>query len=95
MTTTICSDWLPNCGDASSFARDACPRLSDHAKRAYNSYLKLIEDEFDDLPIGALEDKPLRGGFLEFRAEFADRPQTGLLPSSLSPRLLVSVSPQS
>ena len=52
--------------------------LGEKSKRAYDDYLKLIEVKFGAMPIGALEDKRLRGDFKEFRDSFSDTAQGGL-----------------
>jgi integrase len=49
--------------------------LGDKSKRAYDGYLKLIEAKFGSMPIGALEDKRVRGDFKEFRDSFSDTPR--------------------
>jgi integrase len=49
--------------------------LGDKSKRAYDSYLKLIEAKFGSMPIAALEDKRARGDFKEFRDSFSETPR--------------------
>jgi integrase len=49
--------------------------LGEKSKRAYDGYLKLIEAKFGSMPIGALEDKRVRGDFKEFRDSFSDKPR--------------------
>ena len=49
--------------------------LGEKSKRAYDGYLKLIEAKFGSMPIGALEDKRVRGDFKEFRDSFSDTPR--------------------
>jgi integrase len=44
--------------------------------RAYNYYLKLIEEEFGDMRIEALTDPAVRGDFKQWRDTMADRPRT-------------------
>jgi integrase len=44
--------------------------------RAYNYYLKLIEEEFGDMKIEALADPAVRGDFKQWRDTMADRPRT-------------------
>ena len=44
--------------------------LSDATKRAYASYVKMIESEFGDMPIDALSDPRVRGEFKEWRDEW-------------------------
>lgn len=50
------------------------PKNPDTA-RAYNTYLKLIEDEFGDMPIEALSDPEVRGEFKQWRDKMADTPR--------------------
>jgi hypothetical protein len=50
------------------------PQHKDTA-RAYRSYLKLIEDEFGDMPIAALEDPGVRGEFKRWRDGMAATPR--------------------
>ena len=49
--------------------------IGDKSKRAYDGYLKLIEGKFGSMPIGAIEDKRVRGDFKEFRDSFSDTPR--------------------
>jgi hypothetical protein len=46
-------------------------RLSPPSVRSYLSYIKLIEDEFGDLPLAALSDRRIRGEFKGWRDRFA------------------------
>jgi integrase len=50
-------------------------RLSPSSVRSYLSYIKLIEDEFGDLPLAALEDRRVRGEFKSWRDRFANTPR--------------------
>ena len=50
-------------------------RLSPSSVRSYLSYIKLIEDEFGDLPIAALADRRIRGEFKGWRDRFANTPR--------------------
>jgi integrase len=50
-------------------------RLSPSSVRAYLSYIKLLEDEFGDLPLAALEDRRIRGEFKSWRDRFANTPR--------------------
>lgn len=43
---------------------------------AYLRYLKMIEDEFGDMPIAALEDKEVRGEFKQWRDRMGNTPRT-------------------
>jgi predicted dienelactone hydrolase len=43
--------------------------------RAYNAYLKLIENEFGDMPIAALKDPEVRGEFKRWRDSMAATPR--------------------
>jgi hypothetical protein len=49
---------------------------NEKTKRDYLRYLKLIEVEFGDLPIAALEDKSVRGVFKKWRDGMANTPRT-------------------
>jgi integrase len=49
--------------------------LSDSSRRAYDSYLNLIDEKFGTMPIEAVEDKRARGDFKTFRNTFADKPR--------------------
>jgi integrase len=48
---------------------------NEKTKRDYLRYLRLIEDEFGDLPIAALEDKAVRGVFKKWRDGMAATPR--------------------
>lgn len=50
-------------------------RLAPSSKRAYLANLKLIEDEFGDMPIAALKDPRVRGDFKAWRDTMADTPR--------------------
>ena len=50
-------------------------RLSPSSVRSYLSYIKLIEDEFGDLPLAALSDRRTRGEFKGWRDRFANTPR--------------------
>jgi integrase len=50
-------------------------RLSQSSKRAYLSYLKLIENEFGDMPLAASSDRRVRGDFKAWRDGFAATPR--------------------
>jgi integrase len=49
--------------------------LAASTRRAYLSYIKLIEDEFGDLPVAALADRRVRGEFKTWRDSFAKTPR--------------------
>jgi integrase len=49
--------------------------LAKSTRRAYLGYLKIIEDEFGDLPLGALADRRVRGDFKNWRDSFAATPR--------------------
>jgi len=55
--------------------QDEYKSLGDNSRRAYDSYLKIIEANFGTMPIGALEDKRARGDFKAFRNTFRDKPR--------------------
>jgi integrase len=50
-------------------------QISERTKGDYLRYLKLIEDEFGDMPIAALEDKEVRGEFKTWRDKMASTPR--------------------
>jgi integrase len=50
-------------------------RLSPASRRAYVSYIRLIEDEFGDMPLAALQDPRVRGEFKSWRDGFAATPR--------------------
>jgi integrase len=49
--------------------------LAASTRRAYLGYIKLIENEFGDLPLAALVDRRVRGEFKTWRDSFADTPR--------------------
>ena len=49
--------------------------LAESTRRAYLAYIKLIEDEFGDLPVAALADRRVRGEFKAWRDRFANTPR--------------------
>jgi integrase len=49
--------------------------LAASTRRAYLAYIKLIEDEFGDLPVAALTDRRVRGDFKTWRDSFAETPR--------------------
>jgi integrase len=50
-------------------------KLAPSSRRMYLLYLKLIEDEFGDLPIAALADRRVRGDFKLWRDSYAQTPR--------------------
>jgi integrase len=50
-------------------------QLARSSQRAYLTYIKLIEDQFGDLPLAALSDKRIRGEFKSWRDTFAQTPR--------------------
>ena len=49
--------------------------LAPSSLRAYSNYIKLIEAEFSDLPLAALDDRRVRGEFKSWRDRFAKTPR--------------------
>jgi integrase len=49
--------------------------LAPSSLRAYSNYIKLIEAEFSDLPLAALDDRRVRGEFKAWRDRFANTPR--------------------
>jgi integrase len=50
-------------------------RLAPSSRRAYLVYIRLIENEFGDLPLAALADRRVRGEFKTWRDSFAETPR--------------------
>jgi integrase len=50
-------------------------QLAPSTRRTYLAYIKLIEDEFGDLPLAALADHRIRGEFKSWRDSFAATPR--------------------
>ncbi|AMN44134.1 integrase family protein [Rhodoplanes sp. Z2-YC6860] len=50
-------------------------KLASSTVRAYAAYIKLIEEEFGDLPLAALKDPRVRGEFKAWRDRFANTPR--------------------
>jgi integrase len=49
--------------------------LAPSTLRAYSNYIKLIEGEFGDMPLAALDDRRVRGEFKAWRDRFANTPR--------------------
>jgi integrase len=50
-------------------------KLAPSSIRSYLAYIKLIEDEFGDLPLAALDDRRVRGEFKAWRDRFENTPR--------------------
>lgn len=50
-------------------------KLAPSSVRSYLAYIKLIEDDFGDMPLAALDDRRVRGEFKAWRDRFADTPR--------------------
>jgi len=50
-------------------------RLRPSSIRSYSAYIKLIENEFGDLPLAALDDPRTRGEFKSWRDRYANTPR--------------------
>ena len=50
-------------------------RLQPSTLRAYAAYIRLIEQEFGDMPLAALADPRVRGDFKQWRNSFAETPR--------------------
>jgi integrase len=50
-------------------------RLAQSTRRSYSNYIKLIEQDFGDLPLAALADRRVRGEFKTWRDSFAATPR--------------------
>jgi integrase len=62
--------------------------LAHSTRRAYLIYIKLIEDEFGDLPLGALADRRVRGEFKTWRDKFGNTPRKADFAWTVLARLL-------
>ncbi len=49
--------------------------LAQSTRRSYLAYIKLVEDEFGDLPVAALADQRVRGEFKSWRDKFGNTPR--------------------
>lgn len=49
--------------------------LASSSQRSYRTYIRLIEDDFGDLPLAALKDRRIRGEFKSWRDKFASTPR--------------------
>jgi hypothetical protein len=56
-------------------ASSAFTQLAGKTKKDYLRYIKLIEDEFGDMPIEALNQKEVRGEFKAWRDKMAGQPR--------------------
>jgi integrase len=50
--------------------------IGDRTRASYNRFLKLIEDEFGDMPIDVVQNPKARGAFKEWRDSMAHKPRT-------------------
>ncbi|SCB30803.1 tyrosine-type recombinase/integrase [Rhizobium lusitanum] len=57
-------------------------------RRSYLQYIKLIEEEFGDMSIAAIEETGSRAVFLDWRSEMADRPRTADLAWSVLQKIM-------
>jgi integrase len=63
-------------------------KLAASTSRAYLAYIKLIEDEFGDLPIAALADRRVRGEFKSWRDRYANTPRKADFAWSVLARIM-------
>ena len=63
-------------------------KLAPSTVRAYLAYIKLIEEEFGDMPLTALEDRRVRGVFKTWRDRFANTPRKADYGWSVLARIL-------
>src|SRR5258708_33314559 len=63
-------------------------KLAASSRRDYLNYIKLIEDEFGDLPIAALADRRVRGEFKSWRDRYANTPRKADLAWTVLARIL-------
>jgi integrase len=50
--------------------------LSDKTRKDYGRYLRMIDDQFGDMPVAAIESPKARGEFKAWRDRLADKPRT-------------------
>ncbi|UPK31073.1 tyrosine-type recombinase/integrase [Bradyrhizobium sp. 195] len=63
-------------------------KIAASTRRDYLRYIKLIEDEFGDLPIAALADRRIRGDFKSWRDKYANTPRKADLAWTVLARIL-------
>jgi len=63
-------------------------KIAASTRRDYLRYIKLIEDEFGDLPIAALADRRVRGEFKDWRDKFANTPRKADLAWTVLARIM-------
>ena len=63
-------------------------KLGEHTKRAYRTYLDLIEREFGDMPLIAVDDPDVAEEFYAWRDGMSDKPRTADYAVSTLKRLL-------
>ena len=63
-------------------------KLAASTRRAYLAYIKLVEDEFGDLPIAALADRRVRGEFKSWRDRYANTPRKADFAWSVLARIM-------
>jgi len=63
-------------------------KIAASTRRDYLRYIKLIEEEFADLPIAALADRRIRGDFKGWRDKFANTPRKADLAWTVLARIL-------
>jgi hypothetical protein len=62
--------------------------LAPTTRRSYLAYIKLIEDEFGDLPVAALADRRVRGEFKDWRDGFGNTPRKADFAQTVLVRVL-------
>lgn len=62
--------------------------LGDHTKRAYRTYLDMIEGEFGDMPLAAVDDPDVAEEFYSWRDDMASKPRSADYAVSTLKRLL-------
>lgn len=63
-------------------------KIAKSTRRDYSRYIKLIEEEFGDLPIAALADRRVRGDFKSWRDKYADTPRKADLAWTVLARIM-------
>jgi intergrase/recombinase len=63
-------------------------KIAASTRRDYLRYIKLIEEEFGDLPIAALADRRVRGDFKNWRDKYANTPRKADLAWTVLARII-------
>ncbi len=72
----------------SLYKRMELPKRKPSTRRSYSQYIRIIEDEFGDMDIRAVEAIGSRAVFLEWRDSMSDRPRTADLAWSVLQKIM-------